>query len=132
MSETTITLPWPPSVNAMWRTPRTGPLAGRTMLSEDGRRYRKAVSDQVLVQRIRSLGDKARLAVHIEAWVPDRRRRDLDNILKGALDALTHAGVWADDEQIDSLTIVRKPVGGMLKVRVEIMSEQHQTQLLEA
>lgn len=126
----TITLPWPPSVNSMWRTPRTGPLAGRTMLSEDGRRYRKAVADQVLLQRVRALGADARLAVHIEAWVPDRRRRDLDNVLKGALDALTHAGVWADDEQIDSLTIVRKPVAGMLKVSVSVLVDQ--PQLMEA
>lgn len=127
---TTINLPWPQSVNSMWRTPRTGPLAGRTMLSEEGRQYRKAVADQVLVQRIRSLGADARLAVHIEAWVPDRRRRDLDNILKAAMDSLTHAGVWADDEQIDSLTIVRKPVGGMLKISVSVLTDQ--PQLLEA
>jgi crossover junction endodeoxyribonuclease RusA len=127
---TTINLPWPPSVNSMWRTPRTGPLAGRTMLSEDGRKYRKAVADQVLVQRVRTLGSQARLSVHIEAWVPDRRRRDLDNILKAALDSLTHAGVWADDEQIDRLTIERKGIAGMLKIRVEVMTDQ--PELLEA
>lgn len=127
---TTINLPWPPSVNSMWRTPRTGKLAGRTMLSEDGRRYRKAVADQVLVQRVRALGSQARLSVHIEAWVPDRRRRDLDNIMKAALDSLTHAGVWADDEQIDRLTIERKGIAGMLKIRVEVMTDQ--PELLEA
>ncbi|WP_273704146.1 hypothetical protein [Candidatus Accumulibacter vicinus] len=34
-----LQLPFPPSVNSMWRTPRSGPLAGRTMLSEDGSRW---------------------------------------------------------------------------------------------
>ncbi len=133
MSETTtITLPWPPSVNTMWRTPRSGPLAGRTLLSEEGRLYRKAVADQVMLQGIRRFGADARLALHIEAWVPDRRRRDMDNYLKGPLDALTHAGVWADDEQVDDLRITRRPLGGLLKVHVTVLIEQHQAQLLEA
>lgn len=36
--------------------------------------------------------------------------------------ALTHAGVWADDSQIDSLLIERAPtLGGMLKVEVEAL-----------
>ena len=46
----------------------------------------------------------------------------LDNLLKSAMDALTHAGVWADDSQIDSLLIERAPtLGGMLKVEVEAL-----------
>jgi crossover junction endodeoxyribonuclease RusA len=71
----------------------------------------------VLIQR----GAKhyaGRLAVEIEAHVPDKRKRDLDNLFKAVLDSLTHAGVWADDSQIDALRIVRKPVGGMIKVRI--------------
>ncbi|EGM8635893.1 RusA family crossover junction endodeoxyribonuclease, partial [Escherichia coli] len=34
-------------------------------------------------------------------------RRDLDNILKAPLDALTHAGLLMDDEQFDEINIVR-------------------------
>ena len=51
--------------------------------------------------------------------MPDKRRRDLDNLLKATLDSLTHAGVWSDDSQIDALSIRRFPIGGMLKVRIE-------------
>jgi len=50
-----------------------------------------------------------RLAVRIECSPPDRRRRDLDNVPKGLLDALTHGQVILDDSQIDDLHIVRRP-----------------------
>jgi crossover junction endodeoxyribonuclease RusA len=104
-----MTLPWPPSVNSYWRHPTRGALAGRHLISEEGRRYRNLVAQTVLVNRTRNklLG---RLAVRIDAYPPDRRRRDLDNILKALLDALTHAGVMEDDSQIDDLHIVRKPL----------------------
>ena len=51
---------------------------------------------------------------------PDKRRRDLDNILKAPLDALTHAGLLMDDEQFDEINIVRgQPVsGGRLEIRI--------------
>lgn len=118
-----LTLPWPPSVNAMWRTPTKGPLAGRTLLSEDGRNYRKAVAEAMLIQRPGRLGAQ-RVAVDIEARLPDRRRRDMDNLAKGPLDALTHAGLWEDDSQIDDLRVWRSAVphqGGALIVRVSVI-----------
>lgn len=114
-----ITLPWPPSVNSYWRTPRSGPLAGRTMISEAGREYRAAVADQVLIQRAAHRLAMP-LSVDIEVIEPDRRVRDLDNLLKATLDSLTHAGVWEDDHQIDELRVwrIRGRIGGMLKIRI--------------
>lgn len=108
-----ITLPWPPSVNRYWRT-----FQGRMIISAEGRSYRKAVADQVLIQR----GAKhytQKLKVEIEAFRPDNRRRDLDNLLKAVLDGCTHAGVWEDDSNIVDLRIYwADMVGGMLKVKV--------------
>ena len=108
-----LTMPWPPSVNKYWRT-----FQGRMIISAEGRSYRKAVADQVMIQR----GAKhyeGKLRVVIEAWRPDNRGRDLDNLLKATLDALTHAGVWADDGLIVDLRIYwADSIGGMLKVKV--------------
>jgi len=107
-----MVLPWPPSLNTYWRN-----VGGRTLISSEGRAYREAVVWLAKSENWPKHGDK-RLTVTVEAWVPDKRRRDLDNMLKAALDALTHAGVWDDDGQIDDLRIVRMPIGGMLKVEV--------------
>jgi crossover junction endodeoxyribonuclease RusA len=113
-----LTLPWPPSVNAMWRTPTKGALAGRTLLAEAGRKYRKAVADAVLMQGKPRIG-QARCAVDIEVRMPDKRRRDLDNLPKAVLDALTYAAVWNDDSQIDDLRVWRSDrSGGVVVVKV--------------
>jgi crossover junction endodeoxyribonuclease RusA len=56
----------------------------------------------------------------IEAWRPDERKRDLDNLLKAPLDALTHAGVYLDDHLIVHLTIYwSNDKGGKLNVKIE-------------
>ena len=70
-------------------------------------------------QRLK-LSLSGRLAIKIIAEPPDKRRRDLDNILKAPLDALTHAGLLMDDEQFDEINIVRaQPVsGGRLGVKI--------------
>lgn len=126
-----VTLPWPPSVNTMWRTPRTGPLAGRTLLSEDGRKYRRAVQQAVILSAPVPRITDHRLRVDIEVRMPDRRRRDLDNLPKAVLDGLTHAGLWPDDSQIDDLRVWRSErMGGHLVVRVELLPVA-QVQLLE-
>ncbi|PZZ19265.1 RusA family crossover junction endodeoxyribonuclease [Escherichia coli] len=50
----------------------------------------------------------------------DKRRRDLDNILKAPLDVLTHAGLLIDDEQFDEINIVRGQLvpGGRLGIKI--------------
>lgn len=96
-----LEIPFPPSVNRIWRN-----VAGRTLLSRDGREYRARVAAEFLRPSVIRFGASP-VAVHLAAWLPDARRRDIDNLLKAALDALTHAGCWDDDSQIQTLSIRR-------------------------
>ncbi|MFM9993618.1 MAG: RusA family crossover junction endodeoxyribonuclease [Burkholderiaceae bacterium] len=107
-------LPWPPSVNTYWRT-----FNGRMIISARGREYRETVGDQMTLQRMVK-HYSGLLRVEIEAFRPDKRRRDLDNLLKATLDGLAHAGVYDDDSQIVDLRIYwASNIGGMLKIKIE-------------
>ena len=109
-----ITLPWPPTVNTYWRS-----FNGRVLISAKGREYRKAVADQVLIQRAAKHIDYA-VKVEIKCYRPDRRRRDLDNLLKALLDSMTHAGVMEDDALIEDLRVYwADEIGGMVKINIE-------------
>ncbi|MFO8013869.1 MAG: RusA family crossover junction endodeoxyribonuclease [Phycisphaerae bacterium] len=110
---TTITLPYPPSVNHYWRMWR-----GRMVVSREGRRYRKRVAATLAALGVRPLDGP--VEVEIELYPPDRRRRDVDNAQKSLLDALEKGGAYHDDSQIVRLlTEKRGPVkGGRTIVRI--------------
>ena len=102
MTERTTTLPWPPSTNRLYRSPRSGPLAGRTLLSAEARAYKaKAMA---MIHHPNPLTGK--VGVRIVAHPPDRRRRDLDNILKIVLDCCK-GQCFDDDANIDHLEVLR-------------------------
>ena len=51
--------------------------------------------------------------MEIALYPPDRRKRDIDNVLKPTLDALQKAGVYKDDSQIVRLNVSKEsPVKG--------------------
>lgn len=108
----TVDLPWPPSLNHLYAS-----VNGRKVLSKSGRLYRWAVLQEVNKVKPAKF-ESQRLSVQIDAFPPDRRKRDLDNMLKCALDGLTNAGLWEDDSQIDHLSIRRLSIGGFLRVKI--------------
>jgi len=117
-SEVTITLPWPPSTNTIWRSLRAGPMAGRVLLSKAGREYFRVAADSVREQCNRQTF-VSRLGVELILHPPTKRAFDIDNRCKAALDACTKGGLWVDDDQIDVLIVRRAEVvtGGRLVVR---------------
>lgn len=106
-----LLLPFPPSVNHYFRSivmpGKNGKPRSQVLISADGRLYRQRV--EVAVNPVLRDGPPlaGRLSVILTAYPPDLRKRDLDNLAKATLDALTHAGAWGDDSQIDDLRIIR-------------------------
>ena len=112
------TLPWPPTVNTYWRHRVIGKLA-TVYVSHEGQAYRKAVNLCLAEHGVKTYALEGGLRVEIEVFPPDKRKRDIDNLLKSLLDSLTHAQVWKDDNQIADLRIYRnKQIAGIVKVRV--------------
>ena len=116
-SDVQLDLPWPPSLNSYWRHVRS---TGRTLISKEGRSYRHRVAEAVTRDQRHRFG-AGPIMIHITAHPPDKRRRDLDNMLKAVLDALAHTAVYGDDSQVDDLHIVRgnQVPGGLLVVRID-------------
>ena len=98
----TLRLPWPPSLNKYYRS-----VGGKVLVSKEGRNYRH---DVIMLAAAKPL--EGRIGVRIDCFPPDKRRRDLDNLCKGLLDAMQHAGQYVDDSQIDDLQLRRQSVAG--------------------
>ncbi|PJI15838.1 hypothetical protein CVE39_15810 [Enterobacter cloacae complex sp.] len=81
---------------------------------------------KILIERQRCLPkpSSSPAAVEILLFPPDARRRDIDNYNKALFDALTHAGIWEDDSQVQKMLVEWGPKvhGG----RVEISITRHQ------
>lgn len=114
VSEYSISLPWPPSNNRYYRHNR-----GRTHISAEGQAYRDRVA-QIIKDQMLDIGIATPVKIRIECHMPDRRRRDLDNLQKAAFDALTKAGFWQDDHLVDDYRVKRMPIikGGMLLLTI--------------
>jgi crossover junction endodeoxyribonuclease RusA len=107
----TLVLPFPPSVNSYWRSPNRGALKGRTLISDAGRRFRTNAVGAVLEQlRRRPAPITSNVSVSLTLYPPNRARRDIDNYTKATFDAMTHAGVWGDDNQIKRMLVEWGPV----------------------
>jgi len=96
-------LPYPPSINHYYIHSSTG-----VVLGAKGKSYRRDAA--LLLHRFRGACQDKRLAVTINVFPPDKRKRDIDNILKCILDSLEHANVYNNDNQIDMLTVIRRDV----------------------
>lgn len=124
------TLPYGPTMNTYWRTrvivtkgnPK-GAFAS-TYVSESGIAFQLSVK-AVVHAKYPNVKLTGPLAINVLASPPDKRNRDLDNLLKPLLDALMYAGLYEDDSQFSAIFIRRGEVikgGSML---VQIIQDTH-------
>ena len=122
-----IILPYPPTVNHY-------KVIGNIIKTSSGKVYQQRVNSpktKRFMYQVWYLWKSIRPETHVEPiedeifltlWVypPDKRKRDLDNVLKVLLDSLQQAGVYKDDNQIVKLFVERKEVkiGGEVIVRI--------------
>lgn len=117
---TCLELPWPPSVNHYYRY--VGP---RVLISREGRRYREKMISLLQENKVKTYSGP--VDISIEAYPPDNRRRDVDNLLKSLLDAFTHGGLVEDDSQVCSLMIKKRqpmPPEGMIYMEIKEYDEK--------
>jgi crossover junction endodeoxyribonuclease RusA len=128
MIECSLILPYPPSVNhykkvgQIVRT-KKGKLYQKRYNSPETQAYYYQVWMLVRQERLKSFAG-ATISMQIEVCPPDKRKRDLDGILKVLLDSLQHAGLYDCDSQIARLLVIRKDIikYGQLIVKVKDIS----------
>ena len=98
-----LTIPFPTvSGNHMWKR------SGRAVyLVPKAREYYALVAHTVRAN-YHAVNFSTALKVSMAIYPPDKRKRDITNLLKVIEDALTRAGVWADDSLVTELHVSKK------------------------
>lgn len=117
---TTITLPWPPAVNNLYMN--VGKRRVRTA------RYDAWLNEATIRARLqRPKPVRGDFGVYATFNRPDRRRRDLDGLLKAPLDLLVKLGVIDDDSGAQTITMAWSdaPIGkpGLCRITITAIPE---------
>lgn len=124
-----IQLPYPPSINHAYFTSTNG----KRFLKPKAAAFKEYVTLLVASGRQRFGGVPFPFTIVVSVWTPDKRKRDLDNLLKVLQDA-TCAGLRVDDSTVSTLMVLRRGVidGGMVELLFmeDIASELLQSHVL--
>lgn len=113
MSAIHLELPFPPSVNGIWR----GGKGGRHFLSPKYKAWKQAAGLLARAQSKASI--KGPFCVSLTAVRPDKRRRDIDNIIKPAVDLLVACGFVEDDSLMHRVSATWTVFGPPLYIYIE-------------
>ena len=105
MNKAFLTIPFPPTLNH-----NIGRRGGRYYQSGEYKSFLTQVGWLWLKAVPRDWSKESRYSVVVELIYNTQRRYDVDNRVKPILDALTHAGTWNDDAQVDEILVVRGEV----------------------
>jgi crossover junction endodeoxyribonuclease RusA len=109
----TVTIPGSPiSVNKLYR--------GRRFLTKEGERIKNEYRYEAYRQ-YEGKPFKGPLFVSVLVFYNDKRKHDLDNILKALLDSMTGI-LWEDDSQIQEIIISKFEGTPMVSICVDRMS----------
>lgn len=99
-----LQLPQPPSINHYWGL---GIRNGKPYkyLNNAGRKFRK--DSMILCRGYFETHFSGPCGLRVEWYVPDRKRRDIDNILKPILDVLQYLNCYKDDSQVIRLDVTK-------------------------
>lgn len=105
---TLIKLPFPPSANRLWRAG-----VGKIYRSETYSTWKRSAS-WIVAEAVRKQGRiMGPYRLRIVAGRPDKRKRDLDNLLKATSDAIVTGGAVDDDSQCQRIEIEWGQVDGV-------------------
>ncbi len=107
-----LELPWPPSINSAYHF-----NGSRRYISRKGIEYRSQVASIC-----HGIPDKFNglITLSVCAYPPDKRVRDIDNILKFMIDCLVKCKFFEDDQQVNKIIIERMEIikGGKVCVTI--------------
>lgn len=109
-----ITLPYPPSANRLWRKAQ-----GKIHRSDDYKKWSDAARTLCRIALRHAPAVHGPYILTILAERPDKRLRDLDNLIKPCSDALAHSGVVRDDSDAEEIHVYWSGAGHNIIVKVE-------------
>ena len=105
-------LSYPPSANRLWRRGKNNIYASKEYTT-----WKREAGWQVIAQKPGGIAGPYRLSLN--AVRPDKRKRDLGNLLKAVEDLLVSAGVIEDDSKAEMISMRWVTSGEGITVRIE-------------
>ena len=115
----TLSLPFPPSVNALYRN-----VSGRGRVkTERYKTWLRAAGNELLATPLgQRVPIEGKFILTVLAGRPDKRIRDLDNLLKAPLDLLQAHGLIKNDGLAQSITVAWSPMVAKCRIEVRVWS----------
>jgi len=120
-----LIIPYPPALNSLYRAGN-----GKYWMTQKGKDYKTEIAIILRAQKLPYYTKDQRLSMTLLVTPPDRRKRDIDGILKLLCDSLQrklpfNPGLYEDDFQIRRLLVeMKEPAKDKIGV-VEVFIEEY-------